>query len=221
MPHNVHFIVEDATEPQWLWDDNHFDYVHMANMIGSLPKLKEVMRKVYKVLRPGGWFEWHEIDMRIRCDDGSIPPHDPDSDTLGEYAPNDWVDLSERAAHKNEHPRKFLIAHELADLMSEVGFVDVEDRVKKVPLNEWPEDPRQRNLGAWNERNWLDGLAAWSYKPFLTLGWSKPEIEVFLVSVRKCISDRKYHGYNNFHVVMGRKPLPGDSRASSESRDSR
>lgn len=208
VPHNVHFLVEDATEAEWLWDDNYFDYIRLNNMTGSLPSVTHVMQKAWRALKPGGWLEWHEIDPTNRCDDDSMPPFDPNAEGFCQYALHDWLDLSERAAEQSD--RIFSIANQLADGMKEVGYVDVDDQATKVPLNPWPKDPRMKSWGSWYESNWLDALSAWSYKPLLALGWSKPEIEVFLVSVRKCISDRHYHVYHHFHRVTARKPLPGE-----------
>ncbi|KKA17873.1 TAM domain methyltransferase [Rasamsonia emersonii CBS 393.64] len=211
VPPNVHFLVDDATEAEWMWEDDYFDYIRLNNMSGSFPSVKDVMRKALKCLKPGGYLEWHEIDLKCRCDDGSMPPENPDG--FSEYAFHDWMELQERAARTGEHRRQFRIAHRLADWLREVGYVDVEDRVVKVPLNPWPKDPRLKTIGSWYETNWLDALSGYSYKPFLSLGWSKPEIEVFLVSVRKCISNRHYHVYHNFHRVTARKSYPGE-RAS-------
>lgn len=113
-----------------------------------------------------------------------------------------------RIATKNLD-RPVFIVDKIADWMREAGFEDVKETITKVPLNTWPKDPNLKRLGAWSERNWLDGVAAFSYAPFGSrgLGWTQEEIEVFLVGVRQSISDRKYHAYQRFHVVTGRKPL--------------
>jgi hypothetical protein len=157
-------------------------------------------------LRPGGYLEWHEVDLRPRCDDGSMPPENKDGG-FSDYTVHDWIEINEKAASEAEPVRQFCIAHKLASWMQETGYEDVEDRIFKVPLNPWSDDDRLKTLGDWFERNCLDGLAAYSYKPMIAMGWSKSEIEVFLVSVRRCIQNRQFHVYMNFHVVTGRKPL--------------
>jgi hypothetical protein len=209
VPANVYFFVDDATEDEWMWEPNTFDYIRLNNMSGSFPSIKDIMRKALRYLKPGGYIEWHEIDLKCRCDDDTMPPENPDG--FSEYAVHDWVDLQERAAEDGN--RQFRIAHRLADSLRQVGYVAVEDLIVKVPLNTWPRDPRLKTIGSWHEANWLDGLAGFSYKPLMGLGWSKPEIEVFLVSVRKCISNRRYHVYHNFHRVIGRKPYPDEERS--------
>ncbi|KAL1847931.1 hypothetical protein Plec18170_008344 [Paecilomyces lecythidis] len=214
VPENVHFLVDDATERDWLWNPNHFDLIHTAMMTGSLPSFKDVMRKAFIHLKPGGYLECHEVDPKPLCDDGTMPPENPEGHS--EYAFHDWFDYNERSSRLSDPPRQFRIAHRLARWMRETGFVDVQERIDKIPLNPWPADPEQRKIGTWWEANWLDALSAWSYKPFLALGWSKPEIEVFLVDVRRSIQNTNVHGYNNFYVVTGRKPLPEERQQQQQ-----
>ena len=207
VPKNVHFLVDDATE-DWLWGPNHFDLVHLAHMGGSFPSPKDIMRMASIHIKPGGYLEWHEIDPRAMCDDNTMPPANPDGHS--EYPIHDWVDLNEQAGKAMDPPRPFRIAHKLAHWMKETGYVDVEERIIKIPMNQWPRDPRLKNVGSWTELVWAEGLAGFTYKPFLTLGWSKTEIEVFLVSVRDSIRNRRIHAYNNLHIVTGRKRQPGE-----------
>lgn len=177
-------------------------------MIGSLSSYKELMRKAFKHLKPGGYLECHEVDPKPKCDDGTMPPENPDG--FSEYAVHDWVDLSIRSGQVTDPPKQFRIAHRLARWMRDLGFVDVEQHISKVPINTWPGDERMKQIGRWYEANFLEALSGWSYKPFLALGWSKPEIEVFLVSVRRSIQNRNVHAYMDYYVVTGRKPLPGE-----------
>lgn len=207
VPPNVHFLVEDATE-EWLWEPNTFDYIRLSNMAAALPSSRDLIKNAMRVLKPGGWLEWHDMDIAPRCDDGTVPPPNDDGG-FSQYALHDWVELTVKAAEEYEPLRQVLIADKLANEMREEGYVNVNERITKVPLNPWPKDPRLKTLGAWSEENWMTGLSAYTYKPFMSLGWTKPEIEVFLVSVRKCISNRHFHAYHNFHVVTARKPLPG------------
>ncbi|KAL2012009.1 hypothetical protein VTN00DRAFT_4727 [Thermoascus crustaceus] len=209
VPENVHFLIDDATENDWLWNANHFDLIHTGHLSGSLPSFKDMMEKAFHHLRPGGYLECHEIDPKPQCDDGTMPPENPDGPS--EYALHDWFYYHERSSQVIDPPRPFRIAHNIATWMKEVGFVDVQEIVTKIPLNTWPTDPVQCEIGSWSEANWLDGLAGWSYKPFRDLGWSIAEIEVFLVNVRKSIQNRNVHAYHNLYVVTGRKPRPGET----------
>ncbi|PYH91961.1 hypothetical protein BO71DRAFT_451750 [Aspergillus ellipticus CBS 707.79] len=204
VPENVHFLVDDATEDDWLWGSDHFDFIHVGHLSGALPSYKDLLRKVFKHLKPGGYVESHEFDPKPKCDDGTLPPEDDEK--FSDYALQDLMDLHVRSGQVSDPPRQFRVAHRLARWMREVGFEDVQEHVSPVPINPWSTDPHLRTVGAWNETNMLEAVAGWSYKPLTILGWSKPEIEVFLVDVRKSIQNRDVHAYMNYHVVTGRKP---------------
>ncbi|KAI2794541.1 hypothetical protein POX_a01140 [Penicillium oxalicum] len=204
VPENVHFLVDDAAEEEWLWEADYFDFIHVAHMTGAMASFKDLLRQSFKHLKPGSYIECHELDPKPKCDDGTMPPENPDG--FSSYAFHDWYDLNMRASQEIEPTRQFRIAPRIERWMKEVGFVDVKQQVFKIPVNTWPTDKRLKHIGQWSETNWLEALAGWSYKPFLALGWSKSEIEVFLVDVRKSIQDRNVHAYMDFFVVTGRKP---------------
>lgn len=212
VPPNVHFLIDDATEDEWLWEPNHFDFIHLSHMTGSMPSFKRLLAQTLKHLKPGAYIECQEIDPKPQCDDKTMPPENSDGG-YSEFAMHDWLDLNVRSGRDSDPPRQFRIAHRIEQWMKDVGFVDVEQRVSKVPTNPWPQDEKLKTIGAWSERNWLDALSGWTYKPFLELGWSKPEIEVFLVDVRRSIQDRSVHAYMNFYVVTGRKPFPNEGKS--------
>jgi SAM-dependent methyltransferase len=214
VPENVHFYIDDAREEDWLWPDDHFDFIHTSMLLGSLDSFERLVRTAYKYLKPGGWIECHEYDITLRCDDGTLPPPHPDN--RSPYSFQNWIQFCRTSTSRLDRP--LTIADQIAPWMSEAGYVDVHEQVRKVPVNPWPKDQRLKRIGAWNERNWLQGLAGFSYAPFGArgLGWSQEEIEVFLVDVRKSIQDRGVHAYNNFHVVMARKPFPEELAQTTE-----
>lgn len=169
------------------------------------------MRTAHKYIKPGGYLECLEYDFNAQCDDGTMPPPNPDGHSA--YAWHDFVDYHKRSNSALDPPRPVMIAKKFARWMREIGFVDVVEHIKKVPMNKWPKDPHMKQIGAWNEANWLAGVAGFTYGPFGPggLGWSKSEIEVFLVEVRKAIQNRHIHAYMNMYVVTGRKPHPEEA----------
>ena len=53
----------------------------------------------------------------------------------------------------------------------------------------------------------LDSLESYGMALFTrALGWSLAETQVFLVGVRKDLSNTDYHIYTNCHFLHGRKP---------------
>jgi hypothetical protein len=65
----VEFIREDP-EDEWA-HELPFDFVHMRLMFTCFNDHKEVIRKIYDNMQPGGWIESQEISMLIDSDDNS------------------------------------------------------------------------------------------------------------------------------------------------------
>lgn len=71
VPPNVRFELEDCTQP-WTFPEGRFDFVHMRYLFGAVADWNELLRQAYRVTRPGGWVQSCEVDVEIRCDDGSV-----------------------------------------------------------------------------------------------------------------------------------------------------
>lgn len=123
--------------------------------------------------------------MRAHSDDGTLKP---------DSAITKWVDMLEEAAEKFGRP--FADCPSLAKLMEEVGFVDVSLKMYKWPLNPWPKDSHYRELGGWNYSNFIQGIEAITMAPF-TRGhdWTKEEVQIFLIGLRKELSDMRIHAW--------------------------
>jgi len=213
VPANVHFVVDDASEPDWLWPLGHFDLIHTGMMLGSFNSYGDLIKNARNYLQPGsGWLECHEIHPKPLVDDGSAPP---------DYALRIWEDYYNHSANSLESPRPIRIADKCKQWMLEAGFVDVHECIEKVPINPWPKDPRLKEIGRFHEANWLDGLAAFSYQLFGSkgLGWSKDEIEVFLIGVRESIRNRHIHAYNKQYIVYGRRPNSEEEKVLLKARE--
>jgi metalloendopeptidase OMA1, mitochondrial len=176
-------------------------------MLGSLPSYSRLIRNARRYLKPGtGWLECHEMLPEVCCDDGTVPPS---------WAFRAWQAYLEEGIAKLETPRPLTVADKLATWMREAGYVDIYERVDRIPMNSWPKDPFLKNIGRYWEVNWLDGLSAFSYKLFGSegLGWTRNELEVFLVDVRNCIKDRNVHAYQKMYVVYGRRPSEEEEKS--------
>lgn len=211
VPSNVHFVIDDFNQEDWGYPLGSFDIIRSSILMGSVSSWPHHMRTACRNLKPAtGWLECWEVDLTPRCDDGTLPPFVKGGPNV--FAYHEWLDLAEHSLRNGDPPKTFKAAPNLRAWMQDAGFVDIRERVHKVPTNQWPRDPRLKKLGAWYERNWLDGLFGFTVGLFgqRGLGWSKDEIEVFLVNVRKAISNRHFHVYHNFHVVIGRRPGPDE-----------
>lgn len=119
-----------------------------------------------------------------------------DDDTLkDEHAIVQFVRLWEEAAAKLNHPFQDIRA--LADVLAEVGFVDVHVQMFKWPSNPWPKDQKHKQLGYWNLDNFSAEIEGFIMAPFTRAhGWSKEEVGVFATQVRNEMRDPRIHQYN-------------------------
>lgn len=162
------------------------DYIHTRVLLGSFEDFRDIITKSYRYLKPGGWMESQEYMSTVYCDDGTMSK---------DYVFAEWTQTQDEAAMALGKPMR--IANKLKRWYEQAGFVDVHEEVYKLPINSWPKDPQFKMLGRFEESNLLDGLQAFSLQPFEKgLNWTKDEIEVYLVSVRKALSDRNVHAYH-------------------------
>lgn len=200
VPANVQFIIDDAEQADWAIPENHYDFVHTRILEGCFLDMGAVIATAFKHTKPGGYLESQELQPPPHCDDGTMPP--------------DWPFLRyvEKLQEASlEVGRELDIAPKLRGWFEDAGFVDIQQRVFKAPLGRWPKDPAMKDLGHWWAENMSVGLAAFSLAYFSrVLGWSTEEIELYLVDVRKSLTDRDVHAYHRMYVVWGRKPEVGE-----------
>ncbi|KAI9658880.1 MAG: hypothetical protein M1829_006621 [Trizodia sp. TS-e1964] len=197
VPMNVRFVIDDAAE-EWVYPPNHFDYIHTRVLLGCFNDFRDIIHKGFKHCKPGGWMESQEIMTSISCDDGTMLPTWPFAE---------WAKLVDEAAMNIARPLR--IANKLKRWYEEAGFVDVHEEVFKMPCNPWPKDPWYKFIGRLQELNLLDGIEAFSMALFNRgLNWSKTEVEVYLINVRKAIQERHVHAYHKVCVVVPSHPLP-------------
>ena len=168
VPANVHFFIDDASEEDWALPPAYFDYIHTRVLFGCFTDFRDIVKKGFYYTKPGGYMESQEIMSTPYCDDGTMPPDWPFLE---------WAKLGDKAAMEADRPLR--IANRMKKWYEAEGFVDVQERVFKLPMNTWPRDKHLKTLGSMAEDNWLAGLQGFSMAPFSrVLNWNKNEIEV-------------------------------------------
>ncbi|KAH7357974.1 S-adenosyl-L-methionine-dependent methyltransferase, partial [Plectosphaerella cucumerina] len=197
VPSNVHFYVQDASQS---WDFHElFDFVFSRASLGCYADYKnEIIQQAFDNLHPGGWLECQEFDCQFYCDDDTLKPDSP---------LHEWARQMNAAAESIQRP--LTMSGKVKQWYDEVGFVDVREKVFKVPMNGWAKDPRYKALGKLWETNFLGGLSGFTLSLFTqVLGMTREEVEVQLVNVRKETANPYVHSYMKIHVIYGRKPFP-------------
>jgi ubiquinone/menaquinone biosynthesis C-methylase UbiE len=193
VPPNCTFYIADANDG-WTWRQK-FDFIHCRYLHMAVEE-KRLFQESFRALKPGAWFEIKEFALPLHCVDG----------TLEGTALATWGNAMMEASRTINTP--FDTPHQYRGWMEEAGFVNVKQSVYHLPLNTWPEDPKEKEIGRWQMANLLEGLEGFSLALFTKyLNWSREELEVSLAGVRNDLRNRSIHAYATLVCVIGQKPL--------------
>ncbi|EGU76085.1 hypothetical protein FOXB_13408 [Fusarium oxysporum f. sp. conglutinans Fo5176] len=147
-------------------------------------------------VKPGGYVEFQETGGIILSDDGTL---------TADHALSKWCNLLGQAFTKlGSTSIKF---DRIKAIMEEVGFIDIVDTRFKWPTNPWPGDKKYKELGTWNNYNASNALESLTMASFSRAhGWSRDEVIMFLVDVRKDLNNPCVHAYNPICCIYGKKP---------------
>ncbi|KAF5665745.1 methyltransferase [Fusarium heterosporum] len=200
LPPNVHFMVDDV-ESTWLHPQDHFDYIHSRHTVQAIKNWPQLFGNALQHLKPGGWMELQEIhhyphNARTGV---AVPPGEHPVAQYWQYVTDGLatlgVDFPAAAGGK------------LAAKMQAAGFVNVTERIFHVPLGTWPKNQVLKTVGLYWRTILTDGLQAIALGPMTRgMGWSREQIEVFLVSVRRAYTDNRALLYMPMHIVYGQRP---------------
>lgn len=98
-----------------------------------------------------------------------------------------------------EGPRKY------KDYMVDIGFVDVVEKTFLVPVNGWPIDPADKEIGNWYCLNFLKFAGAFT-KLLEAGGLPTDEIPQFQDQLRYDFTSQHMRVYVPLLVIYGRKP---------------
>ena len=96
----------------------------------------------------------------------------------------------------------------LAAMMRDCGFVNVTERVLQIPIGTWAKNKVLKTVGLYWRTILLDGIQAIAMGPLTRgCGWTREQVELFLVDVRRGYGDNGMLAYMPLHIVYGQKPL--------------
>ncbi|KAG4431839.1 hypothetical protein IFR05_012677 [Cadophora sp. M221] len=195
VPPNVKFMVDDFESP-WLHGRDRFDFIHARHTSVAVKNMPKLLAQAYESMKPGGWIEVQEMHHRAHCDDSTMPE---------DYLVQEWLKFV--AQGLAVLGPDLLGAVKNAQYLRDAGFVNIEERIFKIPIGTWPKNRTLKMVGFYGRTMIYDGLEGNSLGPFTRgLGWTSEEVQVFLVNVRKALMDSSVHSYLPFHVVFGQKP---------------
>ncbi|WPG98752.1 S-adenosyl-L-methionine-dependent methyltransferase [Acrodontium crateriforme] len=197
VPVNCSFEVDDF-ELEWTWGENRFDMIHHRFSLGSVSDYPRLYKQAYAALKPGGWIEIIDMEAKAYSDDDTLPE---DSPLVA------WGKLIEEAFAKIGKP--FLKIEEYPRLLKEQGFENIQSHMIKRPSNDWPKDPKMKEIGRVGENtlfcclNFLEGLEGFTMAPFTrVLGWKQEEVKSLIAKVRAETVQRSVHAWQKAQVIL-------------------
>lgn len=95
----------------------------------------------------------------------------------------------------------------MATMMRDAGFENVHERVFHVPIGTWPKHPDLKVVGEYWRHVLLSGAQAIALGPLTRgCGWTREEVELFLVDLRRAYYDNNSLMYMPLYVTYGQKP---------------
>ncbi|KAF5024442.1 hypothetical protein F66182_3528 [Fusarium sp. NRRL 66182] len=173
VPPNCTFEIDDL-EKEWTWKSP-FDFVFCRAMTGSFSDPREIAKKAYNGLSPGGWYEIQDIQLPVFCDDDTL---DPKTSPIMK-----WQQGLIEASKKIGRPLGDCDNYKAA--IEQAGFQNTTETIFRWPTNSWPKDKKLKELGRWNLVNFDSGVEGVSLALFTRfLGWSKEEVLMLCADVR-------------------------------------
>ncbi|POS69266.1 methyltransferase [Diaporthe helianthi] len=193
-PPNVQFEIDDLEEA---WNFSYpFDYIHSLMMTGAFRDWPNFYRQAFENLNTNGWVEIQDIHFPLYCDDDTMRQ---------DGSVKRWSDLMVEAGEKSGFD--LCACGRAGDMMHEAGFVDIVRIPYKWPINEWPREPKWKEVGRRTAINFREGMSAIMMALFTRfMGWTKQEVEEFSAQVDKEWQDTRVHAYFCIWVTYGRKP---------------
>ncbi|KAI2635243.1 S-adenosyl-L-methionine-dependent methyltransferase [Xylaria nigripes] len=193
---NLYLDIDDLNM-SFQFPPNHFDLVNSRLVAGGIngSRWTGYLRDIFRSLRPGGWVQMVEVDYNAQSDNGALD----DSSALRQ-----WSQTYLYAMEQCKDPRA---PRQLGAWLREAGFTDVDERMMQLPMCAWPNNQRDRDIGAANEENVRMLLSSLAIYPFTQyLGLSITEFHVLVAKARSEAANPAVKPYFPLYVCVGKKP---------------
>ncbi|KAF5512179.1 Secondary metabolism regulator LAE1 [Colletotrichum aenigma] len=197
VPTNLRFVMDDCLL-DWMWPENHFDFVHLRCLYGSIPDWVSLYRSAFRHLKPGGWVQNLEFDVNIQSDHVQLPP---------DHIFHEWRQIFDQGGEKMGRSFSISRGHTMKHNMEAAGFVDVVERKIKTPMHGWPKDEKLQHAGllinmAFDQS--LEGFATFLMTEIL--GWDPIQATVLGAQMRREMKKKSNYAWCETTIVYGRKP---------------
>lgn len=143
-----------------------------------------VITSAAAALAPGGWLEFQDLVVPMRCLDTSWK---------GSHLER-WTNMIMACVARSG--RDPSCAQRYPDMFQAAGLVDVEERHFVWPSNGWVRGRQMKRLASWFRKDLSDGLEGLSLRLLMGVGgMAREEVEELISGVRVDLEDTKLHCY--------------------------
>ncbi|KAK5163461.1 uncharacterized protein LTR77_010643 [Saxophila tyrrhenica] len=199
-PSNVEFLVDDITyDSAWASPSaaaQQYDLIHSRSMSSGIKSWPALISKCWEHLRPGGWLEFQEFHLPMRCDD----------DSMAGTAFERWNQLLVEASGKVGVKLDGGFA-EVPRLLQGAGFAGMGRKALKWPVGPWPKDDRMKEVGRMFRADLsvvLEGVSIGLFTK--ALGWEPEAVRELWKEVEGEMAMAKMHAYVSIDIVWAQKP---------------
>lgn len=144
-----------------------------------------LLQQTFEHVKPGGYAEIAGSYPEIGCDDNRLPLNSAYQETR-----HIWFAIGDALGVACRAPAEW------STLMEGAGFVDIQERIYKIPCNPLPKDPRLKKVGAFELVQYRDHVSGIFLRGFTRgLGRSREEWEATIAQARTEVANKKIHAY--------------------------
>ncbi|PGH28156.1 hypothetical protein AJ80_00046 [Polytolypa hystricis UAMH7299] len=200
-PDNCDFQAPRDFESPWLLGEDSWDLIHLQMGCGSVASWPNLYRKVFQHLRPGtGYFEQVEIDLEPR----------PDRYMAPDQPLSQWYRSLKDATEIGGKPIAF--NRNILYMLREAGFEDITHQIVGLPLNPWPTDKHEKEVGKWYNLAYSESAHTLLLGPLSRVNNTPlEEIDALAKAAKSQAYNKHVEAYNLLHIIMARKPGPAPS----------
>ena len=183
VPPNVRFEIDDARE-DWTFPKDHFDFIHVRTLAGSIQDWPAFIKQCYDHLKPGGTLEIAEGRAN------QWYAHDTVKEDSFTYKwLMEWRKLSVQL--------QFDVFPKLKGMVEQLPFENIQVTEKLTPMTPWPKDKRLKEIGRVMMVQFLEmGLEAYTLALFTRFGgWNELELKALIAQVKEEYKTQKMHLY--------------------------
>ncbi|KAF2467871.1 S-adenosyl-L-methionine-dependent methyltransferase [Lindgomyces ingoldianus] len=195
VPLNCSFEIADA-EDEWNFSQQ-FDYIHGRALMSCFTDPREMIRKAYDSLEPGGYLELQDGFFPFRFLDPQPGPENP---------VRKWLEYCEQASRISG--RLWDNVQHYSRWMADLGFVDIVEKRYNWPCGPWAKGDKMKKLGVYFYEDLTHAVEPICMKLFTKfLGWSEERVRAFVAELLPAMGARRLYLYETVVFVYGRKPL--------------